>query len=346
MLRICLSLASSGFKVTLVGRIHDKEKKIIERPYQQEIIKCFFSKGKLMYLEYNLRLFFFLLSKSPDAITAIDLDSILPCYLISVLKKIPRIYDAHELFTEMKEVITRPFIYRSWLALEQRMVPKFPIGYTVSASIANEFERRYRVHYEVIMNTPLLSNQGTEKTNSGQYILYQGAVNEGRGLEWLIPAMANVNAVLWICGEGNFSGSCRKLIMEYGLEKRVLMKGILLPDELSIVANDAYLGLNLVEPLGLNQMYSLANKFFDYIHAGIPQLTMDFPEYRAINEKFEVALLIDMLNAEKIAGALNNLLQNEVLYRRLQSNCRKAAEEYNWQHEEKKLAEIYNKIFN
>jgi len=161
----------------------------------------------------------------------------------------------------------------------------------------------------------------------------------------LIPAMKDVAIELWICGEGNYSDQCRQLIKKYGLEKKVIMLGMKTPEELRIIATDAYAGINLVEPLGLNQIYSLANKFFDYIHAGIPQLTMDFPEYKKINDMVETAILIDQLSPEIISSALNNLLQNEVLYSRLIMNCPEAASIYNWQNEERKLKLFYNNIF-
>jgi glycosyltransferase involved in cell wall biosynthesis len=343
--RICQSLAASGFTVTLVGRKYRKQAVLQEKPYRQVILDCYFHKGKWMYLEYNIRLFFFLLKRRPDAITAIDLDTIIPCYLVSAIRKIPRAYDAHELFTEMKEVMTRPVIHKVWLTIEKWMVPRYPKGYTVSLSIAREFRRRYGVEYGVIMNTPLLKRNAPKRTGTKKYLLYQGAVNEGRGLEWLLPAMVNVDAELWICGEGNLSEECRRLITVYGLENKVIMKGMLDPENLQKVTEQAYAGINLVEPIGLNQVYSLANKFFDYIHAGIPQLTMGFPEYGMINDEFEIAVLIKTLTPELISGALNNLLENEVLYNRIVENCRAASSVYNWQYEESKLKQFYNNIF-
>jgi glycosyltransferase involved in cell wall biosynthesis len=223
------------------------------------------------------------------------------------------------------------------------MVPRFPKGYTVSISIAEEFQRRYGVRYDVILNTPPLQ-QHRSFSKAQKYLLYQGAVNEGRALEWLIPAMCAVHAPLWICGEGNFSTQCRQLIKENGLQEKVLMKGMLSPEELQNVTENAYAGINLVEPLGLNQLYSLTNKFFDYIHAGIPQLTMDFPEYRRINDQYTIALLIPTLSPEIIADALNNLLQNEVLYNRLLANCGDASTVFNWQHEETRLLTFYKNL--
>lgn len=95
---------------------------------------------------------------------------------------------------------------------------------------------------------------------------------------------------------------------------------------------------------GLNQLFSLANKFFDYMHAAAPQLTMNFPEYAKINSEFEVAVLIDTLEPLHIASQLNLLLDNTVLYKQIQENCLKAREVYNWQEEEKKLINFYHEI--
>jgi glycosyltransferase involved in cell wall biosynthesis len=107
---------------------------------------------------------------------------------------------------------------------------------------------------------------------------------------------------------------------------------------------NAWVGTTLFENKGLSNYYSLANRFFDYMHAGIPQLCVDFPVYREINEQFEIAILISDLSAENIAGKLNILLQDEVLYQRLQSNCLHAREVLNWQNEEKKLIAFYKNL--
>ena len=123
------------------------------------------------------------------------------------------------------------------------------------------------------------------------------------------------------------------------------MKGMLPPAELPLYAAKAMVGVNLVEAKGLNQYYSLANKFFDYIHAGLPQVCMNYPEYKRINDTFQVALLINDLKPETIARAINNLLTNDVLSNQLQENCLKARAIFNWQQEEKKLLDIYATTF-
>ena len=112
MHRICGSLAEAGYHVTLVGRRLSTSKALQEKNFTQKRIACFFNRGFLFYAEYNFRLFLFLLFRRMDAVCAIDLDTILPCLFVSKMRHIKRVYDAHEYFTELKEVRTRPYVQR------------------------------------------------------------------------------------------------------------------------------------------------------------------------------------------------------------------------------------------
>jgi len=344
MIRICTSLATAGYTVTLVGRKMKASLPLSPQHFKQKRLFCFFEKGKLFYAEYNIRLFFYLMFKKMDGIGAIDLDSILPCYFASAIKKVKRVYDAHELFCEMKEIATRPAIYNLWKKIERYAVPKFELGYTVNQPIAREFEKMYGVKYEVIRNIALLReiNPASKKE---KFILYQGAVNEGRSFETLIPAMKYVGCKLIICGDGNFMKQAQELVNENNLQDKVFFKGKIKPDELRAITQQAYAGVTLFDDAGLSNYYSLANRFFDYLHAGIPQLCVNFPVYKEINDKYQIAILTDDINEKKIAALLNNLLTNEVEYKALQQNCLTARQELNWQQEEKKLIQFYKNLF-
>lgn len=345
MIRICGSLAKAGYEVILVGRRKSNSAPLLPTPYYQKRLNCFFEKGKLFYAEYNTRLFFYLLFKRMDAICAVDLDTILPCYYISKLKKIKNIFDAHEYFSEQKEIVTRPRIYRIWRWIEKKYMPRFKSGYTVSLSIANAFREKYAVSYEVIRNLPLPKPDNSGTATGKKIILYQGAINEARGLEYLIPAMRHIDAKLHLYGDGNFVMQANEIIRLNNLQEKVFIKNQLLPEELDNITQQAYIGINLVENTGFNQYYSLANKFFDYIQHGIPQVSMNYPEYSRINEQYHIALLIGELNVPVVEKAITRLLTDEKLYTELKNNCLKAKKELNWQEEEKKLLTFYRNIF-
>ena len=344
MNRICSSLAGNGFDVTLIGRRIKNSKPLQQKSFQQKRLHCFFNKGFLFYAEYNLRLFFFLLFKKMDGICAIDLDTILPCLFISKLKSTKRIYDAHEFFTEMKEVRTRPVVQKFWLAVEKFTVPKFEYGYTVSESLANEFKLRYKKNYITIRNMPVLQEL-TRVAKSEKYLFYQGAVNEGRAFEYLIPAMKWISYKLIICGDGNFMEQLKKLIKENNVEEKVELKGMMLPQELLPLAQKAALGMGLADREGIHQFLALPNKFFDYVHAGLPQIAMAYPEYEKINNEYKVAVLIDSLEPAAIAKKINEVMEDEELLKEMHNNCLKAKNIFCWQHEEKILVKFYKNIF-
>lgn len=343
MQRICNSLAKENNEILLVGRFLKKSVQLKTKLFRQKRITCFFNAKLIFYAEYNIRLFFFLLFQKVDIICAIDLDTILPCYFVSLLKNKKRVYDAHELFTEQKEIITRPFIQTIWKWIEKFAVPKFKMGYTVNEFIKTEFKKNYEVEYDVIRNLPTKINL-TPNHSSNNYIIYQGAVNEGRCFETLIPAMKNINSKLIICGNGNFFEAVTKLIIQNNVADKIILKDYVLPKILQQLTPQSYIGITLFEPIGKNQYYSLSNRFFDYMMAGIPQICVNYPEYKKINDEFEIALLVENTKTKTIEIALNNLLNNSVLYERLKQNCLKAREQLNWNYEEIKLKKFWKNI--
>ena len=137
-----------------------------------------------------------------------------------------------------------------------------------------------------------------------------------------------------------------QLVRENNLEQKVIFLGRITPDKLFEVTTNAWIGLTFFENKGLSNYYSLANRFFDYIQAGTPQLCVDYPVYREINGQYRVALLVDDLSPENLAASLNNLLANDVLYQELRENCFRARTIYNWQNEEKYLLDFYQQILN
>jgi glycosyltransferase involved in cell wall biosynthesis len=343
MQKICRSLDNNGYEVQLIGRIRKVSVALTNEPFKQTRLHCFFTKGKLFYVEYNLRLFLFLLFTHFDGICAIDLDTIVPVYFSGKLKRAKLFYDAHEYFTEVPEVIGRPVVKKIWEQVEKIFLPRFDKVYTVSVSLAQLFEKKYNKNVEVICNAPLFQ-QPSKKNTESKTLLYQGALNEGRGLESLIEAMKNIDATLLLAGEGDLSNQLRDLVKQSNLSNKIKFLGFVKPEELKTITANATIGINLLENKGLSYYYSLSNKFFDYIHAGVPQVCISFPEYQNINRKYQVAILVEDCAPEKITTAVNQLLTEQNFYLQLQKNCEVCARHLNWQQEEKKLLALYHDL--
>ena len=117
MIRICNALSESGYEVELIGRLKSNSISLTNRSFIQTRLKCWFEKGKLFYLEYNIRLFFYLLFKRNYFLTAIDLDTSIAALLLKFFTSRKFYFDAHEMFTEVPEVIDRKSIQKLYLIL-------------------------------------------------------------------------------------------------------------------------------------------------------------------------------------------------------------------------------------
>ncbi|WP_299823879.1 glycosyltransferase [uncultured Pontibacter sp.] len=343
MQRICSSLAGQGYEVELVGRQKPDSKPLVQQPYKQHRLQCKYNKGKLFYLEYMLRLYFYLGKSRYHALCAIDLDTVLPVYFQARKQRIPFVYDAHEYFPEVIEVTDRKLIKATWTAIERFILTRTSYAYTVTQSIADIFYRKYNTKFEVIRNLPVLYPDAPA-VKEPRTILYQGAVNAGRGLEPLLEAMVGLDAKLIICGDGDVFENLKQLAEQLQVAHKVEFKGQVLPKDLLQITRRCQVGVMLLENKGLSYYYSLANKFFDYVHAGVPQVIIDFPEYRQLNEQYNVGLLTT-LNVQEIKEKLELLLTDDALYQILVANCEKAKQALNWQHEEQRLFRFYERLW-
>lgn len=385
MQRICSTLAANGYTVTIIGVKRSKNQALPIPPlygksYQQRWITCYFRRCPLFYIEFNIRLFIVLSWLSYDYACAIDLDTVLPVLAATAIRRKKRVYDAHEFFTEMKEVRTRPLISAIWRTIERISLPHFRRGYTVNQNLSDLFYERLQIKYEVVRNLPAVESDDwidsnrKEKTSAvlaeqpmkqsekvsiftsnklnklinnqfkDKFIIYQGAVNHGRGFETLIPAMQKVNAPLLIVGTGNFQAEVESLIDQYNLSEKIFLHPPIPPAELKQLTPLAYFGITIFEPEGVNQYYSLANRFFDYMAAGIPQVCVNYPAYAEIVRQYPFALLINDIELDTLSTAMNNLLSDTVLYNSLKLVCPEATRNLNWEKESERLLAFYRSL--
>lgn len=338
--RICSALVGEQIKVLLVGRKLKQSKALLKQNFQQKRWQCFFNKGILFYIEFNLRIFFFLRFKKFDIVTANDLDTVLGVYLGTLFSKTQRYFDAHEYFTEVPELQGKKIKKKLWQKVE-KLVVYFHKHYTVNKSLQQIFEEQLGVKFGVIQNVPQLKKENQTINKKSKFILYQGALNKGRGLEQMIQAMVSIDMPLHIAGAGDIEQELKQLVEKLNLQEKVIFLGKLLPQELQKITPTAYIGINLLENNSLNYYYSLANKFFDYLHAEIPQICMDFPEYRNIQNEKEIGVLVKDLKAETLQSAIKKI-SNEIDYQKMKTNCKTLKAKYNWQNEVQKLHYIYS----
>ncbi len=346
MQRICRTLAENGYVVTLIGRTLPNMLPLdTSPPYHQKRLRCRFRKGFLFYAEYNLRLSWYLLFATYDVVCSVDLDTLPAGCFATLLRRKRRVFDAHEYFTEVPEVTHRTVVKSIWQTVARICLPWYRHAYTVGQGLADIFEKEYGLPFAVIRNVPVTRNAPIEQKEQPFILLYQGALNEGRGIETALEALQYLPEVhLWLAGEGDLSEALRRRSQELGLDDKVRFLGYIKPAELPYYTSQAWLGINLLENKGLSYYYSLANKYFDYIQAGVPMLTMNFPEYRALNAQWETGILLDELEPVTVANAVSRLLNDKDLYQKFQQNCLAARKVWNWEAEQKILLGFWQDV--
>lgn len=340
MIRIADSLLSLKYEVIIVGRSRSDSPELTKQNFRQHRFRLWFEKGKLFYIQYNIRLFFYLLFHRFDIVYSVDLDSLLPGWLVARIKRKKIIYDAHEYFTELPELEGRPFTKNCWELIGKICVPRVDAAITVSFSLAEEFEKKYKQIFSVVRNVPLYE-EVRFIPKAKKIILYQGVINKGRGIIEMLDALTEIDAEFLIAGRGDITEEVKLKIEKLQLQDKVHLLGNLDPVELKKITEKAAIGLNLLDSSSKNYYFSLANKFFDYVQAAIPSICMNFPEYEKLNREFEVSILIPDFKKETLCDAVNKLLADEKFYHTLQGNCLQAAKQWCWQEEGKKIGLIF-----
>jgi len=335
--KICNTLLELNFKVLLVGRKFPNSQNI-NRPYQTKRFNLWFNKGALFYANYNIRLFFFLLFTKSNLLWSNDLDTLWANYTISKWKNKKLIFDSHEYFTEVPELIDRPKVQHFWKRIERRILPNLKHVITVSQSIANLYEKEYNIKVQLLRNVPILKKQKTAITNikieGKKTIIYQGAINVNRGIEHIVEAMKYIdNSILYIIGKGDLSKQIEQQIITLKLEEKVIMLGEIPLEKLHGYTQQADLGLSLEEDKGLNYRFSLPNKLFDYILAEVPVLVANLPEMKNLVQHYQVGEIIENHKPKHIAEKISSMLQNEPQIQIWKENTKKASVELNWERE-------------
>jgi len=253
------------------------------------------------------------------------------------------VYDSHEYYTEVPELIGRPIVRGIWRIIERLCIKGIKYSSTVSEGIANEYHKKYGIQMAVIRNFPF-RNENFGHKSVRPTIIYQGVLNEGRGLELAIEMINNLPCYyLMIVGSGDLEIKLRKRVIELNIVDRVEFRGRLPYDKLHFLTSKAWLGISLEEDLGLNYRYALPNKLFDYIQAQIAVLVSDLPEMSKIVEKYNIGLVARTRNPKELAGMVIDFFENKILREKTITNLGIAYNELVWENESPKFLDLYKR---
>ena len=282
-----------------------------------------------------------------------DLDTLLPNYLVSKLKHLPLIYDSHEYFTGVPEIQDRPLVRWVWKRIEKYVFPELKHVMTVSDSIARRYESEYGFKPLTVRNCSIktekiipFSREQLEIDPDHILLILQGTgINVDRGGEELIDAVSLTDKVsLLVIGAGDQFGFLIEKMANMGLAGQIKFIKKLEWKELMRYTRSADAGLSLDKNSNVNYNFSLPNKVFDYISAGIPVIATNLPEIAKIVNEYNCGILISEPAPEEISKAIIKLRDNRDLLTELKHNAAIASETLNWENESLKVVELYRSV--
>lgn len=229
---------------------------------------------------------------------------------------------------------------------------------TVCDSIANELEMNHpepkrKIH--VIRNIPSVSASDAHFpslrdelgiTAEKLILLWQGGTGPTRLLEPVIRSLVYAkNVVLVIRGPSlEYYGEG---YLEEAREAKVSDRLHLLPPVKSADVINAALGADIgvwtLPKFCKNFYYALPNKLFEYFAAGLPVICANFPEVRALVERYKVGVVFNPYNPKSIASALAKF--TDLAFReKCRQNTVQALAEIKADQEWDKLVTLYNQL--
>lgn len=353
--KLALLMAEEGLEVTVIGRMSDYPLLPAVSGIRETRIRVPFRKGPAMYMLFNLLLFFRLLFKGYEIIVACDLDTLVPCSLVSRLCRKKLIYDSHEYFTGQYGLEERRFKHFIWKSAERLTVPGVKHMITVSDSIAALYRCEYGVNPVVVRNVApdvrhLKQHERSELGASDNELLLvcQGSgINPGRGGEELVSALAmTVGVRLLFIGSGDAIEGLRRTSAESPARDRIIFLPRMPWEEMMRYTMCCDAGLSADTDTCTNQRYSLPNKLFDYIAAGIPAIVSPLPEISALVKYYGCGSVLEEVTPDAIAKEIQRLVDDHTLLPALREKARAARQELTWEKEKLREQELIRSVID
>ena len=360
------ALGAAGYRVLIVADARDDLKERESRADGSEVIRVrrvMNGVPGLRFLLHEIGLAKRMAALGPDVLHAHDSNALLPVALAAARLGVPFVYDAHELWLHRPRR-GRGRLYATLFGLYYRIlqawaVPRASAVLTVSGRIARHLERHYSLgRVELVPNYPDAPDDAAdggrrldalargELRAEAPIAVHLGGIMANRGLEEIVEAAAMVDGLqLVFLGEGEEWPWLARRAAVLGIADRVHRLGPVPSDEVVAYASSATFGVLATSAEGLNNRYSLPNKLFQYMAAGIPTVAPDLPEIAEVVRSTGCGVVVDASSAAAVAGALRDLLAAPERAREMGDRGRAAIErELNWEVSAARLRAVYERL--
>lgn len=313
--------------------------------------------GAVRATDFRVRAVKSIRSWNPDLVHAHDANTLDVAMRLRRDVGVPFVYDAHELWEERNAQRTERQKRRERRLLDEA-TQLMAGSITVSPSIQEWMTKRYNLTERPILvrNIPLARTseaspeQGLLRSMARlpehvRIVAYVGGITTGRGIDEAIESLAllpdDIHLVLLGHGTPSNVAAFRALAARLGVSERVHFAGSVESEKVSTAAADADVSLVFTQPKNLSYTFSLPNKLFESIHAGLPIVASSLPDVTALVEEYGVGELADPDDIDSMAAAISRVLTDTETYR---EGSRKAAQHLTWEGEMQRLFALYERV--
>ena len=295
------------------------------------------------------------LSVQPNIMHAHDLDTLSVGVDVAQELDIPLIYDSHEIASQRNHHSPR----RKRLAFdeEKKLINQADRIIMVSQGCAEYTANIYNIATpDVIMNCPDLPadvdqvrdlRSALNIPKSDFLVVHQGSLQRNRGVEQTIDAVSEIsNCTLVIIGFGQHRPALEQYVASKKLDTKVKFFGPVPTHELIQWTASADLGIATIVGKSKSYLFSMPNKLFEYVMAGLPVIASNYPDMQAFVQKNDLGLTCDPESADEIKASINFMIDNPIQRKQFAEHSKVASKKYNWQVEQQTLLAIYNELLS
>ena len=284
-----------------------------------------------------------------------DPELLLTGLLLRLLTKGKVIYDVHEDYP--KDILAKrwiPYFIRRPAAIifdvfERTAARQLDCIIAATDAIARRFDGKLVItvnNYPILIGIPSKGEVASKETT----IICAGSLSEDYGILKLIESIdlikAQYNVKLRLVGRFSYDSFEKKLRLKINRSHNVELTTWLPQWKVFELLSEADMGAVLYQPVP-NHIDSQPNKLFECMMFSLPVVASDFPLWKEIVEGNECGLNVDPEDPAKIAQAIEYIIENPNIARRMGENGRKAIlEKYNWEMEAGKLLNVYERIIS
>jgi len=277
-------------------------------------------------------------------------------FLLSRLKRIPLIYDTHELWSESEHEDYPELMLRLAYRIERYLAKRAEHIVTVSDSI-NAFLQQYFENSKIttIRNIPSYTSSSQSNVLRARYsipsnipiFIYHGAISKARGVGVILEAIERLNhdefRFLFL-GSGPYLKEIEKFVHEHDMESKVILSDAVPQDELLKCLSSGDIGVHAISNTCLNHEYCLPNKLFEYVHAGLGVLCTDLKEMSYLVQENGIGLNFKDRDPNDLALKMRYLIEHRDQMNRYKSNSRQLSKFLTWDNEYSGLECLYREL--